>query len=39
MSCIYLLDGHQFNSELELDDFLLAKNYLRKEKYGIYAIN
>lgn len=31
MSCIYLLDGHQFNSELELDDFLLAKNYLRKE--------
>lgn len=31
MSCVYLLDGHQFNSEIELDDFLLAKNYLRKE--------
>ena len=30
MNCVYLLDGHQFNSEIELDDFLLAKNYLRK---------
>ncbi len=30
MSCVYLLDGHQFNSELELDDFLISKNRFRK---------
>lgn len=29
MSCVYLLDGHQFNSELELDDFLLSKSRFR----------
>jgi len=24
MSCIYIYKGHNFNSELELDDFLLT---------------
>lgn len=33
MSCIYIYNGHTFNSELELDDFLLANGKL-VSKYG-----
>jgi hypothetical protein len=33
MACTYELDGHRFNSETELDDFLLTK-YPLKAKLG-----
>ena len=30
MKCVYFYDGHQFNSEIELDDFLLEREPLIK---------
>lgn len=33
MACIYIFNGHTFNSELELDNFLIEK-YDHYKKYG-----
>lgn len=38
MACIYKIKGHTFNSELELDDFILEK-YKYLSKYGDIVFN